>query len=298
MNKIIISLDFELGWGVIESNLWKERERRGVYKYLREDMKCILERADHLHIPMVFAPVGAMIQTESQYQFSHLPPIYRESVEKFVGKADVATVSGIDLMKMILASRVRHEIGTHTYSHLHALHREASDEILRSDLLLSIHAISEWCSAPTSLIFPRDQVFSDAVLVDSGIEIVRRPEKISKGWLARQFKMTESSNEFASWGGAEQTGSLFLNWSTGGFSRAKEILVKLKAKRTMIDRNCYFHLWLHPFNWSETPRLKGWFLDYLDELATARDLGLIEIITMKKHREELGASLIFEGREI
>ena len=38
MGKVTVSLDFEIGWGAVETGLWKPRQAKGVYTDLRPAM--------------------------------------------------------------------------------------------------------------------------------------------------------------------------------------------------------------------------------------------------------------------
>lgn len=288
MNKVIISLDFELGWGGLQERSWEQRQKTGVYKRLRDDMALVLARADELDIPMTFASVGAMLQSEEEYQFSHLPIGYRNAVDYFVTHAERETVDGRDLMGMVLASRVSHEIASHTYSHLHAQHQEATDEALRADLLLSLDVLKKWGIDATSLVFPRDQEFSGSVLSGSGIEMVRVPPRFGRfAKLSRAITLPKSTSAKAGWGGVEQSGSMLLNWSTGKKAGLKKALISSKSRQTLNNKNGAYHFWLHPFNWSDTPGFAEWFLGYLELLATRRDQFSVELVTMKASVHEL-----------
>lgn len=280
MKTIVISLDFELGWGGVEEGFWKKREVAGVYRRLREDFYNLLADADRLEIPMTFAVVGAMIDSLNDSSFEHLPDGYRCSVRDFVSKAEDTTVFGRDLFDMILAANVSHEVASHTYSHLHAHHCDAVDQIILADLKKSLDVIGRYVDRPKSLVFPRDQKFSGSVLEESGLSVVRVPPKAeSKSTLGRLLEVPPSTARAAGWGGGESSGSVLLNWSTGSKAILKRRLVECKVRRGMLSDQDQ-HYWFHPFNLSEVKGFSVWFREVMEDIARMRDAGELRVCRM------------------
>lgn len=282
---IVISLDFELGWGSIIDGKWYQREQKGVYERLRDDFYRILKRSLELDIPMTIGCVGAMVQKPSDWNFSHLPEDYRLAVEKFVTRAKKYTVQGEDLLEFIMNSNVKHEIASHTYSHLHAAHPSASDESLIAEIKKSITVFQSTSKKVSSLIFPRDQVFSDYVLSQSGISCVRIPPIANnKKWFLNYFRFLPSICRNGRWGGCELSGSLFLNWSKGKKAFFKKQLIQNKIKFLLSGRGTgsVYHLWFHPFNLSETKGFSDWCQKFMEQAASVRDRNILCFKTMNE----------------
>lgn len=280
---VCVSFDFELGWGVIDSKLWRTREKRGIYSQLRYELKTILDYADKLGFPLTIACVGAMLEKEDEWSFEHLPGEYRNQVDEFVSQAQKPTVYAGDLMDMIGDARICHEIGSHTYTHIHARHHEVTDEILLSELQKANKAIVPFSKACSSLIFPRDQVFPDGVMRNQeSIFVVREPPKINRG--SSQI-VTPSIIKYNEWGGVTCSGSMFMNWSTGWKAPIKKEIVKRGIREFFLQDEGVFHFWLHPFNFSEVKGLSKTFIEFMEGVARERDDGKIDILVMNDFRE-------------
>lgn len=284
MGDVIISLDFELGWGVLQEGLWLARERKGVYERLRYDFQTILDYSSIWEIPMTIGCVGAMLQDRESWSLEHLPLDYRTSIERFADRARRTTVHGRDLLEMISDCPARHEIASHTYTHLHKNHVSASVEVLKEEILRADSVLRHLGGNGESLIFPRDQVFENESLVGSGTMSARVPPiTVGRGRMDRLFYVPPAENKMADWGGMELSGSMFLNWSTGWKSTFKRFVVKKKVAKCLssgVDGD--YHFWIHPFNLSEVPGFSKYFIDFMGRLASLRDSGDINIVTMKE----------------
>ena len=116
-NRVTVSLDFELGWGSIETGMWRSRQARGIYTDLRQRMSAFLTFLDDREIPLTFAMVGAASQTPGSQNFDHLPDDARAAADAFVREADAKTQDGRDLLDKLLKMKTAQDIGSHSYSH-------------------------------------------------------------------------------------------------------------------------------------------------------------------------------------
>ena len=288
MSDVIISLDFELGWGVLQEGLWLARERKGVYERLRYDFQTMLDYSSKWEIPMTIGCVGAMLQDRERWDLEHLPLDYRTAIERFADQARSTTVHGRDLFEMILDCSAKHEISSHTYTHLHKNHKSASAEILKEEILRADGVLRHLGGNGESLIFPRDQVFEKESLIGSGTKSVRVPPKTGgRNRLEKLFYVPPARKETSEWEGVELSGSMFLNWSTGWKSKFKRFVVKRKVSNYINSGvSDDYHFWIHPFNLSEVPGFSEYFIDFMGRLASLRDSGVINVVTMK---EKMGA---------
>ncbi len=62
-SELVISFDFELGWGVLESERWQKREAAGVYTAMRPLFPELLNLFEGLDLTTTWAVVGAFRTT-------------------------------------------------------------------------------------------------------------------------------------------------------------------------------------------------------------------------------------------
>jgi peptidoglycan/xylan/chitin deacetylase (PgdA/CDA1 family) len=179
----IISLDFELSWGV------RDRYRNGEYQDnligARSAIPMILEIFDTYNIHATWATVGLLFFRNHREMMKGLPekrPAYADQMlSPYPSIQDIGRDEREDpchyacsLIKMI-ASFPNQEIGSHTFSHYYCLEKGQDLAAFQSDLKAALHVAEENNLTITSLVFPRNQVNEDYLTVcrELGITVYR-----------------------------------------------------------------------------------------------------------------------------
>lgn len=185
---ITLSIELELGWGMHElgafDHLSKDRSTES------ETLHRLLNVCEDLEIPIAFAVVGHLLHDSCSGHHEGPHPGDWWSADPGTDVETDPLFYAPELVREITDRSVGHEIATHTYSHL--LAEEASVEQLTWELSKVEEAHSQFgLSSPTSIVMPRHQRPDYSVLVEHGIETIRRPiegynpsfgNPVSKAW--------------------------------------------------------------------------------------------------------------------
>jgi len=239
-----ISADLELcwAWRGCDSEDW---ERRAVVE--RANVPSILRLLDEQGIPITWATVGHLfLQSCSRGHEGIAHPRMARPVANRVWTGDwyahdpcsnVGSAPGWyapDLIRMIQSSKVRHEIGTHSFSHIDFSKDTSTEELVRQEIQACIAAMDPFGVKPRSLVFCFNRMghhYLD-LLYQLGIIAVRHrdarvrladPERTSSG----AYKIYESMN-------------LRLAQHYNYFDKAKIFIDEA------IKRGASYHVWFHP----------------------------------------------------
>ena len=298
MTAIVISFDFELGWGVLEHDIWRRRESAGVYIKMRQDIPELLRLLRQYEIPTTWAVVSNMLaESDQDMNIEHLPPDYKDQVKKFLDHANPATKSGLDLFEQVAAMDSLCEIASHSASHIYGAHPSVTalqytDDIQQSTLVLNKITGKN----VSSLVFPRDQ---DNFRLQVAQQVPNLNMRLnpnfgeSQGTIHRSVSglldfirpVKKSQTMVGALGEIYQTGSLNFNAFGGKYKSVKKQLLQIKldrlAQQLNNDENSdLYHIWLHPFNLSEYPLNFRLFKGFLALLERLREAGTIKIETM------------------
>ncbi len=194
---LIVSLDFELNWGVHDVFSIKEygENLRGVRLAIPE----ILNLFQTYKIHATWGVVGLLCFENKEQLLANLPdikPSYNQASFSPYGKLDMVGDSedndplhyGASLVRRI-ARTPHQEIGTHTFSHYYCLEEGQTPEQFEEDLKASIKILNQHGFDTLSFIFPRNQT------QNSYLEICKRYGVMSyrgneKNWIyeASNFK--------------------------------------------------------------------------------------------------------------
>jgi len=287
--RLTLSLDFELGWGTLENNRWRRRERAGVYERLRPAMRSFLSLLDDLEIAVTWATVGAMVCKPEDMDFDHVPAVQREAVGRFLSGAHPTTRDGRDLLEMMLGARVRHDIGSHSFSHTRFGTTGFDLEARRTDLYRARTILRQWGCTPQSFVFPENDAPSLAGLADADIRLARLAPMASRTSRLTRLRtlaapppgtLTVAADE----GPATEAGSMLFHWPPSGrghrLRRAVTLLRAFRGLRRAARGGPAVHYWLHPFNLAENHDLHRSLARLLREAAAHRDAGRLRIIPM------------------
>jgi len=239
-----ISADFELSWA------WRELpapecERRAEQE--RANVPFLLELLERFGIPITWSTVGHMFLEscrrgpggKAHPEMPRPPRNDRWRGDWYLHDpcSDLRAAPGwyaTDLIRMIQASRVAHEIGTHSFSHIDFSEHTSTAELVRHEIEACISAMEPFGVKPRSLVFCFNHMgyqHSD-LLFELGIVAVRHrdlrfrlayPERTPSGL----YKLYESMN-----------------------LRLSDNYAYVEKGRIFIDeaiqRGTAFHLWFHP----------------------------------------------------
>ena len=239
-----ISADFELSWA------WREKpsaecERRGQVE--RANVPFILDILEQAEIPITWATVGHMFLENCRRspggiahpEMPRPPRNDRWSGDWYVHDpcSDVKAAPGWyapDMIRMIQASKVPHEIGTHSFSHIDFSEGTSTADLVRCEIEACIRAMEPFGVRPRSLVFCFNRMgyqHSD-LLYRLGIIAVRHrdrslrlayPERTACGI----YKLYESMN-------------LRLAERYNYVAKAKVFIDEA------VRRGTAYHLWFHP----------------------------------------------------
>lgn len=287
--RFTMSMDFELGWGVVETGHWRVRERAGVYERLRPVMREVLDELDALEIGLTWAAVGGMASPRGALEFDHLPPVLRTCSTRFVAEARESTRDGRDLVEMVCGARTPQDLGSHSFSHARFSAPEYDDDARQHDLVLAQAALAKWGPAPVSFVFPENDAPSLLPVAEAGLSHARLAPATGGRLTGRAGKLMAKlrTPPFAGPAPAPvglraETGTMFFHWPLEDRFGLRRRLAMRQSDRalTAAEQGGAVHFWLHPFNLAEIPGLKDRFFAMLRRVAEMRDRGAIHVATM------------------
>ncbi len=275
----IISLDFELHWGV--------RDTRSLESYsthilgVRQAIPAMLDLFDRYNVQVTFATVGFLFCSGKEGLMKNLPitlPSYKNSVlSPFLGyldnlgkdESDDPFHFGASLIKMI-EQRKRHEIATHTFSHYYCLEDGQTLQQFRDDLRAARKAAAPFGITMKSIVFPRNQYNYEYLRIcfEEGLAVFRGNEhswlyeprnRNSESRLRRALRLVDSylnisgthvhSPEFVN-GLCNIPSSRFLRPWSARLSWLEGLrLNRIRNQMTTAaNQKKIFHLWWHPHN--------------------------------------------------
>lgn len=181
--KLVISLDFELFWGV--------RDKRSIESYganilgVRNVIPALLSAFDNYQVKGTFSTVGFLFarnkeellaacpDLQPQYNDPKLSP-YPSLLQLGKDEQDDPWHFGYSLLEQVWVNG-RHEIGTHTFCHYYCLEPGQTAQAFKEDLLAAKKIAGSKGIAVRSLVFPRNQFNEEYLSVcrEAGIDSFR-----------------------------------------------------------------------------------------------------------------------------
>jgi peptidoglycan/xylan/chitin deacetylase (PgdA/CDA1 family) len=277
---LVISLDFEIHWGVRHNPDDAGTYRRRLLAE-RQAIPRLLDAFAEYGVAATWATVGFLFAASRReleefspavvprYEDTRLFP-YTENIGD--GEGDDPLHYAPSLIRMI-RERARQEIGTHTYSHYFCLERGQTRETFRADLRSAKAIAAKYGVSLRSIVFPRNQFNPDYndILKEEGIVALRGSES---AWMykpeitrddGRLKRVTRALDAYCNLSGANLVGwdrvrmpdgmcnipsSRFLRHWRRGLRRFEPLrLARITAgiRRAAASRQI-FHLWAHPHN--------------------------------------------------
>lgn len=265
----IISLDFELMWGVLDHSTM---ESYGVnIKAVHQVMPQMLSLFSKYGINATVAYVGFLEFAGRKELLSSLPPLRPQYLQPILSpyRDDFDYVDGCneyffapELIAMM--SRMPNiELATHTFCHYYCNAQGQTKEEFEADLDCAVKS-----GEKVSIVFPRNQVSDEylAVLPEYGIKYYRgNPKRLFKQDGGKLQRILRLADTYLNLTGANSykreelsKNSIPLNIPASRFfkpySRTLSFLEGLKVRRitsamkVAAKRDEMFHLWWHPHN--------------------------------------------------
>lgn len=276
---LVISLDFELLWGVFDKVDFRQKHQ--YFHNTRKVIPQLLKLFKDNEIHCTWASVGMLFNADweewSQHNPIEVPSYINEKLSPYSYKFNNSNLPeelcfAPELLDQIYSTPGQ-EIGTHTYSHYYCLEEGQSLEEFRVDLKLAIDLAARKGCAIKSLVFPRNQFNEEYLKVcqDLGIQSVRiNPtnwywkDVQSDGLLNKIFRSGDayigpkdksyhiSEIEFYNHQISLQKASRFLRPHSSKFNSIR--LDRIKSEMSYAAKNDeIFHLWWHPHNFGDFP---------------------------------------------
>jgi peptidoglycan/xylan/chitin deacetylase (PgdA/CDA1 family) len=273
--KFVISLDFELFWGVGDTQTIGGYGRNVLGEWQAVPRMLALFRYHHLNV--TWATVGA-IMCRDYRQWRALRPMVRPGAaqptayacaEDELVRQNPKLFFARPLVERILDTDGQ-ELATHTYSHFYCNDADATPEKLADDLQCAREVAAAMGAGFQTVVFPRNQIGADflKVLPAAGIRVYRgnaqhwlfRDGDAVRGGLAGRIVRRADAYLPLSGSGRRQVqidgdlvnvpASMFLYpWSA-----LSQPLMALRLRRIMqgmtdaARTGALFHLWWHPHN--------------------------------------------------
>lgn len=319
--KFVISLDFELYWGVRDVLTMEEygEQIKGVHTAIPK----LLDAFKKYEINSTISIVGLLFLEDKEAILAHIPqnlPSYTDT--KFTPYSGYLNEVGQNYKddvyhygKHLLDEIKKHpnqEIGTHTYSHYYCLEKGQTLEQFRADIEMAIEVAKNNNVQLSSLVFPRNQFNNDYLKVcsDLGIICYRGNER---SWLYE----AKNNNEESKLRRALRLVDTYINISghncysekylknrfpvdipssrfLRSYSKKLKMFEKLRLKRILsgmtyaAKHNLTFHLWSHPHNFGINQDENFSFLDkILQHYSKLNNKYNFQSVTMTKLAEEI-----------
>ena len=281
--KFVISLDFELLWGVFD--VVDFREKIAYFENTRQVIPEILDLFERYNIHATWAVVGMLLNKNWDEWEKNKPrriPAYKNSnlspylfVEGLSNreKEEISDLVFAPELIQAIKSKDGQEIGTHTYSHFYCLEEGQHIKDFEEDLKKAVELAEEKKIVLKTLIFPRNQMQKTYLKVCSelGIETVRSNPRdwYWRDTLSENFvtKLTRSGDAYLPFGkktySVQKDQRHFIHRQPASrFLRPVEsysFLRKLKLERIKMEITRaakyeeVYHLWWHPHNFGANP---------------------------------------------
>ena len=189
---VVFSADFEMAWAFRYSKRkGKLATEMGLQE--RENFPKILQLFNQYKLPVTWATVGHLFLNNCELSYNikaHqnlLRPAYFENKNWIYNTGDWYDSDPCseykvnpawyapDLIKMIQESKIKHEIGCHTFSHIDCTYKNCTSELMDSELKECIEKAEETSISLESFVFPGGTLGNFETLKENGFICYRKP---------------------------------------------------------------------------------------------------------------------------
>ena len=277
--KLIISLDFELMWGVRDKKTTSTYGKNilGVWEALPK----MLEAFNEYGIRATFATVGFLFAKNKEELINYFPknkPAYLdENVSPYNGYFDFINNNEENDRYHFASSLIdkileypQHEVTTHTFSHYYCLESGQTKQNFRDDIIAAKEIAKEKGLSVESLVFPRNQFNENYLEVIEELDLTsyRGNENVWFKWaigkheiVRRAFSLLDtyinisghncySIGEVAAKKPFNIPSSRFLRYYSSKLKAFESLKLRriLKSMTYAAKNKQIFHLWWHPHN--------------------------------------------------
>jgi peptidoglycan/xylan/chitin deacetylase (PgdA/CDA1 family) len=310
---LVISLDFELHWGV--RDVYPAQSRyTGNLLGAREAIPRMLDIFTAYEVGATWATVGFLFAESREELEAHHPRVRPTYVDPRLDPYAEPVGSGEKQDPLHFAPSLiqairdtpAQEVATHTYSHYYALEPGSNVEGFRYDLASATALAGARGVEVRSIVMPRNQWNPSLapVLSKAGIRCYRgnQPGWMyragplgDEGMIRRSARFVDAHLPLVSWSGARweeiRPGQGLCNVPASGFLRSVGAGTRLdterraarikQAMKQAARSGRLFHLWWHPHNFGrDTPENLGMLRDLLDHFRRLRDEEGMRSLTM------------------
>lgn len=181
-----LSIDFELAWSRArrQDGLTSTQESISRGRKAKEAMPAVLDLADHYKIPITFAVVGHLA-LENCREHKEPPPFkpywLKEDwfkVDPKDGSSDRDLYFASDMIQSIIQSPVKHEIASHSFTHVNFGDDATTDEVAQYEVSESTKALKKFEPNLTTFVFPKNRPAFLDYLKESGFKVYRSDKNI------------------------------------------------------------------------------------------------------------------------
>lgn len=287
----IISIDVELIWGYISDPdskallLLRKDETKG-----RGAIDFLLNIFEKYAIPATWALVGHLFldQCKKNGQPHEDMPRFKDdwySQDPCSNIKEAPLFYGRDIVEKILSSRVKHEIGYHSFSHVPF--SECSQEVAEAELKRGVELARDFGIQFKSFVYPKNKIGHVEILKENGFKIYRGRNSPSK-YINRSLPIRATNFVLRRliaptvepiW----QYGIWEIPSSMTIFDPFIPQTIVLRAKlgiQKTIIANKIFHIFLHPEDLLLDPRLINKLNEILAFVWQKREEGRLQVATM------------------
>ena len=278
---LVISLDFELVWGVFDHIRLDEKVR--YFDHTLEVIPQILDCFEKNDLQATWATVGMLFNSNWEEWMANRPeelPTYDNPNLDAYAYGERHRHSGLDrfffapeLVRAILQTKGQ-ELGSHTYSHYYCGESGQTVRQFNADLAQAVQLARQFGVTLTSLVFPRNQ-YRESYIAACGANGIRQVRTNPKAWywadpkaglVAKVARTADAYLPFASksypFSGVEALGSGVQGQPASRFLRplhSNRMLNALRLQRVVSEmteaaqKGEVYHLWWHPHNFGDSP---------------------------------------------
>ena len=280
MGAMVISLDFELIWGVFDKVDW--REKAAYFQNTRKVIPEILQLFEQYEISCTWATVGMLFNENWDEWNENIPEILPEyenlNLSPYKYGKSIQSVESEELcFAPALIKQIKktpgQEIGTHTYSHFYCLETGQSIESFNADLTKAGRMAKIFGIELESLVFPRNQYNQDYLEIcrQNGLSAVRmNPEnwywkdtqkdtllqkvfRTGDAYFGLNDKPYSDLPEIYSGIQGQKASRLLRPHSGKAFQDRRRLQRIISEMEAAAKHNQIYHLWWHPHNFGSYP---------------------------------------------
>jgi peptidoglycan/xylan/chitin deacetylase (PgdA/CDA1 family) len=264
--RVVWSLDFELRWGMHDLLGMDRNAYRMNLEGAREAVPQLLSLFVQRGVRATWATVGALAcnDWDEYFRLAPSPPRYAVSRLAFDPRYADLDPKGVlhfapNLVRLVSQTKGQ-DLGTHTFSHIFLGEAGVTQNDVEADHAATRELFRErFNTAPTSLVFPRNQVAFLDFYRANGISAWRDNEsswyfnqsKYANHPVPRALRLVDALTPFWTRGGrflnGGTTSTLFVRVTLPEIAW-KAHLAKVATEVRRMKRNSVLHFWLHPHN--------------------------------------------------